>query len=80
MTKVDTGYVDLPVQHTPAKPRNAEVLADLTELLAALSALVMQYEEEIQPDLALSPRGTLQYLIEEHGLQQVDSVPILGTK
>ena len=98
MTTLDTDYVELLVKYTPAKPRNAEELADLTELLETLaanetpqspaierfietlSALVMQYEEEIEPDPAPSPSGTLKYLMEEHGLRQVDLVPILGTK
>lgn len=44
------------------------------------TALVMQYEEEIQPEPLGSPAGVLKYLMEERGLRQVDLVPILGSK
>ena len=94
----DTDYVELLVAHQPAKPRNREELAEMTELLEALAcnetkqspamerfietltALVMQYEDEIEPDPERSPAGVLKFLMEERGLRQVDLVPILGGK
>ena len=45
-----------------------------------LTALVMQYENEIEPGPERSPAGVLKYLMEERGLRQIDLVPILGTK
>ena len=43
-------------------------------------ALIMQYEQEIQPGPEGSPSGVLKYLMEERGLRQVDLAPILGSK
>ena len=94
----ETGYVELLVAHQPAKPRNRQELAEITELLETLAAneipqspamerfietltaLILQYEEEICPGPDASPAGVLQYLMEEHALRQVDLVPILGGK
>lgn len=95
---IETGYVELLVAHQPAKPRNRQELAGMTELLEnlganeipqspamerfieTLTALILQYEEEICPGPDASPAGVLQYLMEEHALRQVDLVPILGGK
>jgi len=95
---VDVSYVELLVEHKPAKPCNRQELAELTALLETLganetrqtpamerfietlTALVMQYEEEIEPDPARSPSGVLKYLLEDRGLRQIDLVPILGSK
>ena len=52
----------------------------MERLIETLTALVLQYEEEIHPGPDESPSGVLKYLIEEHGLRQVDLVPILGSK
>lgn len=48
--------------------------------IETLTALILQYEEEVHPGPDTSPAGTLKYLMEEHGLRQVDLVPILGSK
>ncbi len=48
------------------------------ETLTAL--IIMRYEEEIEPDPTASPAGVLKSLMEEHGLRQVDLVPVLGAK
>jgi HTH-type transcriptional regulator/antitoxin HigA len=95
---IDADYVELLVEHQPAKPRNSEELTELTALLESLAAnetkqtpamerfietltaLVMQYEDELEPDPERSPSGVLKYLMEERGLRQVDLVPILGSK
>jgi HTH-type transcriptional regulator/antitoxin HigA len=42
------------------------------------TALIIQYEDEIEPDPERSPSGVLKYLMEEHGLREVDLVPLLG--
>lgn len=52
----------------------------MERFIETLTALVMQYEEEIEPTQARSAVGTLKYLMEERGLRQVDLVPILGSK
>ncbi len=71
----------------PRNAKELTERADLLESLAAnevpwspaierfietFTALVMRYEEEIQPDPASSPSGTLKYLMAERGLRQVD--------
>ena len=88
---VDSGYVELLVAHQPAKPRNRQELAEITELLETLAAneipqspamerfietltaLILQYEEEICPGPDASPAGVLQYLMEEHALRPMES-------
>jgi HTH-type transcriptional regulator/antitoxin HigA len=52
----------------------------MERLIETLTALVLQYEEEIDPPPNSSPSGVLRYLMEEHGLRQVDLVPLLGSK
>ena len=52
----------------------------MERFIETLSALVIQYEKEIQPDPEVSPAGVLKYLMEERGLRQVDLIPILGSK
>jgi len=48
--------------------------------IETLTALVNQYEDEIEPDPERSPTGVLKYLMEERGTRQKDLVPILGSK
>jgi|SRR5580693_8758834 HTH-type transcriptional regulator/antitoxin HigA len=52
----------------------------MERFIETITALVMQYEEEIQADPEASPPGILKYLMEERGLRQADLVPILGSK
>ena len=52
----------------------------MERFIETLSALIMQYEDEIAPDPERSPAGVLKYMIEERGLRQVDLVPVLGSK
>jgi HTH-type transcriptional regulator/antitoxin HigA len=52
----------------------------MERFIETLTALVLQYEEEIQPGPLGSPAGVLKYLMEERDLRQVDLVPILGSK
>ena len=52
----------------------------MERFIETLTALVMQYEDEIEPNPERSPAGVLKYLMEERGLRQVDLVPILGSK
>jgi len=52
----------------------------MERLIETLTALTLQYEEEIEPPPNSSPSGVLRYLREEHGIRQVDLVPLLGTK
>jgi HTH-type transcriptional regulator / antitoxin HigA len=52
----------------------------MERFIETITALVMQYEEEIQADPDASPAGILKYLMEERGLRQADLVPILGSK
>ena len=52
----------------------------MERFIETLTALVMQYEDEIEPDPERSPAGVLKFLMEERGLRQVDLVPILGSK
>ncbi|MEO8663111.1 MAG: helix-turn-helix domain-containing protein [Bryobacteraceae bacterium] len=52
----------------------------MERFIETLTALVMQYEDEIEPDPERSPSGVLKYLMDERGLRQVDLVPILGSK
>jgi len=52
----------------------------MERFLETLTALVMQYEEEIEPGPDSSPAGVLKFLMEERGLRQVDLVPLLGSK
>lgn len=94
----DSDYAELLVAHQPAKPRNRQELAEMSELLESLSAnetaqtpamerfietltaLILRYEEELDPGPEGSPSGVLQFLMEERGLRQVDLVAILGSK
>ena len=64
---------NLAANETPQSPA-------MERFIETLTALIMQYEEEIEPDPSASPSGVLKYLMEEHGLRQVDLVPILGSK
>src|SRR5437764_156960 len=52
----------------------------MERFIETLTALIMQYEDEIEPDPERSPAGVLKYLMEDRGLRQVDLVPILGSK
>lgn len=52
----------------------------MERFIETLSALIMQYEDEIAPDPERSPAGVLKYMIEERGLRQVDLVPVLDNK
>lgn len=52
----------------------------MERFIETLTALIMQYEDEIAPDPERSPAGVLKYMIEERGLRQVDLVPVLGNK
>lgn len=52
----------------------------MERFIETLTALVMQYEDEIEPDPARSPSGVLKFLMEKRGLRQVDLVPIFGSK
>ena len=52
----------------------------MERFIETLTALVMQYEDEIEPGPEESPVGVLKFLMEERGLRQVDLVPILGSK
>ena len=52
----------------------------MERFIETLTALILQYEEEIEPGADSSPNGVLKYLMEDRGLRQVDLVPILGSK
>ena len=52
----------------------------MERFIETLTALIMQYEDEIAPDPERSPAGVLKYMMEERGLRQVDLVPVLGSK
>jgi HTH-type transcriptional regulator / antitoxin HigA len=70
MTALLESLAENETAQTPAKERFIETL----------TALVRQYEDEIQPGPIGSPSGVLKYLMEERGVRQVDLVPILGSK
>lgn len=63
----------LAANETPQSPA-------MERLIETLTALVMQYEEEVSPGPDASPAGVLRYLMEERQLRQTDLVPILGSK
>jgi HTH-type transcriptional regulator / antitoxin HigA len=63
----------LAMNETPQSPA-------MERFIETLTALIQQYEEEIEPDPERSPAGVLRYLMEERGLRQVDLVPVLGSK
>jgi antitoxin component HigA of HigAB toxin-antitoxin module len=50
----------------------------MERFIETLTALILQYEEEIDPMPEGSPSGVLKFLMEERGLRQVDMAPILG--
>ena len=52
----------------------------MERFIETLTALIMRYEDEIEPDPERSPAGVLKYLMEERGLRQIDLAPILGSK
>lgn len=52
----------------------------MERFIETVTALVMQYEEEIQPGPDESPSGVLKYLVKEGGLRQMDLAPIPGSK
>ena len=52
----------------------------MERFIETLTALIMQYEDEIEPGPERSPAGVLKFLLEERGLRQIDLVPILGSK
>jgi HTH-type transcriptional regulator/antitoxin HigA len=52
----------------------------MERFIETLTALIEQYEDEIEPDPEGSPAGVLKYLMEERGVRQIDLVPILGSK
>jgi hypothetical protein len=47
----------------------------MERFIETLTALIMQYEEELCPDPERSPAGVLRYLMEERGLRQVVCEP-----
>lgn len=63
----------LAANETPHSP-------SMERFIETITALIMQYEDEICPTPESSPSGVLQYLIEERGLRQIDLVPLLGSK
>ena len=63
----------LAANETPQSPA-------VERFIETLTALVMQYEEEIEPSPKVAPAELLQYLMEEHNLRQADLVPIFGSK
>ncbi|MBI4909662.1 MAG: hypothetical protein HY820_38950 [Acidobacteria bacterium] len=54
--------------------------AAMERFIETLTALIAQYEEEIEPDPERSPAGVLRYLMKERGLRQMDLVPVFGSK
>lgn len=52
----------------------------MERFIETLTALIMQYEQDIEPDQERSPIGVLRYLMEERNMRQVDLVPLLGGK
>lgn len=48
--------------------------------IETLTALNMQYEQDIVPDQERSPIGVLRYLMEERNMRQMDLVPLIGGK
>jgi HTH-type transcriptional regulator/antitoxin HigA len=77
-TVIGTGRDDdlpetLAANETPQSPAMERIIETLT-------ALVLQYEEEIDQASGGPPRGVLKYLMEERGLRQVDLVPVLRSK
>jgi antitoxin component HigA of HigAB toxin-antitoxin module len=52
----------------------------MERFIETLTALILQYEEEIDPGPIGSPSGVLKYLMEERGLRPSDLVPVLGSK
>ena len=52
----------------------------MERFIETLTALILQFEEEIHPGPIGSPSGVLRYLMEERGVRQVDLAPILGSK
>ena len=52
----------------------------MERFIETLTALVLQYEDELQPDPQRSPAGVLKYLMEDRGLRQKDLVSILGSR
>ena len=63
----------LAANETPQSPA-------MERFIETLTALILQYEEEVHPSPDASPVGVLKFLMEEHGVRQVDLVPILGSK
>lgn len=45
-----------------------------------LTALITQYEDEIEPDPERSAAGVLHFLMKEHGLRQADLVDVFGSR
>jgi HTH-type transcriptional regulator/antitoxin HigA len=52
----------------------------MERFIETLTALILQYEDEIHSAPNASPAGVLKYLMEEHGVRQVDLAGILGSK
>ena len=52
----------------------------MERFIETLSALIKQYEDEIEPGPERSPAGVLKFLMEERSIRQIDLVPILGSK
>ncbi len=63
----------LAANETPQSPA-------MERFIETLTALVLQYEEELAPMSESSPAGVVKYLMEERGLRQIDLVPVVGSK
>lgn len=63
----------LAANETPQSPA-------MERFIETLTALVLQFEEELEPRPDTSPAGVLAWLMDEHGQRQVDLVPIFGSK
>lgn len=73
LQEMTTLLESLAAHETPQSPA-------MERFIETLTALILQYEEEIVPDPASSPAGVLRYLLDERGLRPVDLVPIIGSK
>ena len=66
LAKMTALLESLAANETPQSPA-------MERLIETLTALVMQYEEEISPGPDASPAGVLRYLMEERQLRQTKS-------
>jgi HTH-type transcriptional regulator / antitoxin HigA len=76
----DAEHLDIAIDVIDSLLDQGELTEAQQDYLDVLATLVKQYEDARYPMPSVSGVQVLRFLMEEHGLRQVDLVPIFGSK